>query len=278
MSSTEGETADRANRRPCLSLPHALCAVARERDYEINLDDLCAAMGLSFAVTAVAEEPDNSKWVLYARDAFLIPAARLFGMTIRDMHPPEAAIGVAKSMEFSQHFDASYRPLILRALEHNQPVLAWQGWSLSPIAHVHDPQAVGFGPRGPSSSARKRPGANCCGHTDMLWGVITSACKDGVGFRGSVHTSANDVAELTLHRPPVQLYVIESIVKTKPDTEELLDLAGDHARQVLDNALADRFGITTGPGAYDDWIDRLRARDAKLPLYLLEMTGNDPRP
>ena len=68
--------------------------------------------------------------------------------------------------------------------------------------------------------------------------------------------------------------MIESIAKTSPDKEELLAMARDHAKQVLDNALADRFGITTGPGAYDDWIRRLRARDAKLPSYLLEMTGN----
>lgn len=274
MSSIADLSTDRSNAHPCLSLPHALCAVAHARGYEIDLDDLCAAMGLSFTVTAIPEEPDSSKWTLYARDAFLVPAARLFGMTIRDIHPPEAAIGVAKSVEFSQHFDASYRPIILRALEHNQPVLAWQGWPASPIAHVRDPEGADFDSRTPSSSAGKRPEAICCGHTDMLWGVITNPCEDGVGFRGTIHASPDDAAELTLHRPPVQLYVIESIVQTKPDAEEVLAMARDHAKQVLDNALSDRFGVTTGPRAYDDWIERLRARDVKVPSYLLEITAN----
>ena len=72
----------------------------------------------------------------------------------------------------------------------------------------------------------------------------------------------------------MQVYVVESIAPSKPDPQELRDMAIAHASIVLGNGLADRFGVTTGPGAYDDWIDRLRTSDAKFPSYLLEITYN----
>lgn len=254
---------------PCLSLPRALCAVAQSAGFELDLKELCAAMGLSFTPLSVRGEPSTDKWRMYARDAFLIPAGRLFGMTIREIHPPEAAIGIADLPEFKQHFDASYRPLIERALEHDQAVLAWQGW----------------------------PGAWA-----LHWGVITDTCADGIGFAGWVpgahglepadsalcsseasprraidttalgaRTTEARRIDVTLERPPVQVYVVESIVLCKPDPQELRDMAIAHARIVLENGLADRFDVATGPGAYDDWIDRLRTSNAKLPSYLLEI-------
>ena len=242
---------------PCLSLPHALCAVARDAGLEVDFYDLCSAMGLSFTPASVRGEPSTDKWRMYARDAFLIPAGRLFGMTIREIHPPEAAQGIAELPEFEQHFDASYRPLIERALEHDQPVLAWQGWP---------------------------------GEWALHWGVITETCADGIGFAGwvpgttalepgtiapcsseaSPHRATDTTAsgsrsteakrpDVTLERPPVQVYVVESIAPCKPDPQELRDMAIAHARIVLGNGLADRFGVTTGPGAYADWIERLGA-------------------
>ncbi len=240
---------------PCLSLPYALCAVAHTAGLNVDLYDLCAAMGLSFMPTSVRGEPSTDKWRMYARDAFLIPAGRLFGMTIREIHPPEAAQGIAELPEFKQHFDASYRPLIERALEHDQPVLAWQGWP---------------------------------GEWALHWGVITETCADGIGFAGWVpgttglepgievpssgeslscrdrNTSASGSRstearrpDVKLERPPVQIYVVESIAPCKPDPQELQDMTIAHAGVVLGNGLADRFGVTTGPGAYDHWIERL---------------------
>ncbi|UCC31209.1 MAG: hypothetical protein JSU86_02815, partial [Phycisphaerales bacterium] len=113
---------------PGMSLTFALQALAHDAGYEINLDDLNAALGLPWMTPAVPRERDLACWPMYARDAFLAEAGRLFGMNIRDIHPPEAARGLNGFPEFQQHFDASYRPLILKALEHNQAVLAWQGW------------------------------------------------------------------------------------------------------------------------------------------------------
>jgi hypothetical protein len=225
-----------------LSLPLSLHVLAGDAGYEIDCDDLNAAMGLSWMTTAVPGEDDPARWAMYARDAFLVEAARLFGMTIRDIHPPEAARGLDGLPEFEQHFDASYRPLILRALEHRQPVLAWQGWP---------------------------------GDRRMLWGIITETGDGGVGFsgrvprssearpcadeRGSTVPSTSTVSchdRVTLESPPVQLYIVETITPTQPDPQELLDLALGNGRRIFDNALADRFGVITGTAAYDAWIAR----------------------
>ncbi len=233
-----------------MSLTHALCAIADRVGYAIDLDDLNAALGLSWMSIAVPSEPDPACWPMYARDAFLVEAGRLFGMTIRDMHPPEAARGLSDAAEFRQHFDASYRPLVLRALEHDQTVLAWQGWP---------------------------------GDMRLLWGIITGTSDAGVGLRGRVacpsgraawpseappcpsepprdmpapSARANRTPEVvTLEHPPVQLYVVETVVATQPDPQELLDLAHEHAKQVLSDTLHDRFGVITGPAAYDAWIE-----------------------
>ncbi len=258
--------------RPCLSLPYALCAVARDAGLEVDLYDLCAAMGLSFMPTSVRGEPSADKWRMYARDAFLIPAGRLFGMTIREIHPPEAAQGIAELPEFEQHFDASYRPLIERALEHDQPVLAWQGWPGEWALHwggITETCAAGIGFAGwlpGSTGVELDTSVPCSSETTPRRDTNTSAA-------GSRSTEARR-PDVTLERPPVQVYVVESIASCQPDPQELRDMAIAHARIVLGNGLADRFGVTTGPGAYEAWIDRLRAIDAKLPSYLLGIPEN----
>lgn len=241
-----------------LSLPHALRALARETGQEIDLDDLCAAMGLAMMAIAVPEEPDVGCWPLYARDAFLIPAARLFGLTVREMHPPQAARGLRDAAEFRQHFDASYRPLILRALEHDQPVLAWQGWPGQAVA---------------------------------LWGVIVESCNEGVGFRGNVAwpSEAPPCANaresnlpapaawhprMVLERPPVQLYVVEKIERNDPPTMELYATAFMHADSVCRNTLVDRFGVLTGHEAYAIWLERAEALDQKMSSNHPKLIGH----
>jgi hypothetical protein len=220
-----------------MSLTHALCAIADRAGYAIDPDDLNAALGLSWMSIAVPSEPDPGCWPMYARDAFLVEAGRLFGMTIRDMHPPEAARGLSDAAEFTQHFDASYRPLVLRALEHDQPVLAWQGWP---------------------------------GDMRLAWGIITGTSDAGIGLRGRVAWPSGAGSDrtpevVTLDHPPVQLYVVETIAATQPDPQELLDLALEHAKQVLSDALHDRFGVITGPAAYDTWIEHSKDVGRALP-------------
>ncbi len=217
---------------PCESLLHAVQAIARNANLDIDADDLRAAMGLPFLVTAVPDEPDLGRWMRYARDAFLIPAARLFGMTIRDLHPPAAACGLRDRAEFRQHFDASYRPLIHRALENNQPVLAWQGWP---------------------------------GDASMLWGVITDTSDNDIGFVGRIHSSESTYVKHEFQAPPVQLYVVEAITPRTPLPHDLIDLSFDHARIALRNELTTHFGVQTGPTALDVWVNRFQPEPPPEP-------------
>lgn len=177
---------------------------------------------------AVRDEDHPCRWPLYARDAFVIEAARQFGLTLRELHPPQAAHGLRLAPEFDQHFDASYRPIIFRALEHGQPVLAWQGWP---------------------------------GNARLLWGLIERTCQDGVGFHGRVYSSESRTEELLLEHPPVQLYVIETVTPTQPSPDDLWEMAQAHARLILNNKLIERFGVETGPTAFDRWIEVLHTLD-----------------
>lgn len=215
------------------SLVFALQSVAQGAGYEINGDDLSAAMGLSWLTTAVPNEPDVSLWPMYARDAFLVDAGALFGLTIRELHPPEAARGLDRSAEFGQHFAASYRPLVLRALEHGQPVLAWQGFP---------------------------------GDRAMMWGMIGEACREGIGLRGSTHTSEGAEGLDLLEKPPVQIYVVEQVSPTVPPSGAVLGMALSNARVVLSGGLRRRFDVLTGPDAFEEWIERWgQAKQAPAP-------------
>jgi len=198
---------------PSGSLARALCAIGRSAGHEIDLGDLIAAMGLSWMACTEPDEPNVADWSMYARDAFLIPAAQLFGLTVREVHPPPAARGLDRAAEFEQHFDASYRPLIHRALEHGQPVLAWRGW----------PKVW-----------------------KLWWGVISETCNEGVGFRGKLYPSPDlsFVESHVLSAPPTQLYVVETISPRHPTKRELDEFGAEQRRIVQSGKLDERFGIT----------------------------------
>ena len=68
---------------------------------------------------------------------------------------------------------------------------------------------------------------------------------------------------MTLNNPPVQLYVVETITPAQPEPDAVLSLALDHARRILNNELEQRFGVRTGPAAYDAWIAKVRSDDAQ---------------
>lgn len=159
------------------SLAFAVRAIARQAGVKIDHSELVAALGWEIsAVPSVAATP-----AMFDRDARLIEAGKLFGMQIREVHPPEAARGLEAAAEFDQHFDASYRPLILRALENNQGVIAWRGWA---------------------------------GERELSWGWIRAACDEGVGFRGATIWSEQELNSLRndlLVRPAVQLYIVERV-------------------------------------------------------------------
>ncbi len=229
------------------SLTDSLCAVARRRGSELQRDELHAVLGLSFLIGVPTDETISPQfWPMFARDAFIVEGARVFGFGIRDVHPPDAAVGLDHVSAFRQHFEASYKPLIARALENNQAVLAWQGW--------------------PGEDAFQWGVIGAMGEGDAGLGMVG---RTGSGLRGD-ETSASEVE---LVDPPVQLYMIETYDPAEPTADELFRVACRHARRALENQCGDRFGVTTGPAAIDLWIDRVRqldGGDGLLPARVAE--------
>lgn len=161
--------------RPAESLTFAVRAIARAAGIEIGHAALNDALG--YLPPALGGDAGS----MYGRDARLVEAGKNFGMQIRGVHPPEAARGLEDAPEFEQHFDLSYRPLILRALENGQHVLAWRGWA---------------------------------GGRELSWGWIRTAGTDGIGFRGATIWSEAELKTLRddlLTKPAIQLYIVERI-------------------------------------------------------------------
>lgn len=113
------------------SLAVALRAAQPPCSNPLTIDDVTALLGLGAAFTA-DRAGCARRWPLLARDAAIHPAAALLGLRLRDLHPPDAAVGLASSAEYPGHFADSYLPLIRRALHVGQPVLCWGGFSQSP--------------------------------------------------------------------------------------------------------------------------------------------------
>lgn len=205
-----------------VGLRAVLAAHGAPREY----DELIALLGLGAAFVAVRGECPGH-WPTHARDAALVETADRLGLRLRDLHPPDAAIGLETSAEFPQHFQDSYVPLILRALQHGQTALAWRGW--------------------PS------PG-------QYEWGVITAA--DGDQLYGYAPGGNGQLMPLT--GPAYQVYVVEE--HRPPDARNLEPAAlFEHAarvsRALWDGAPALRFGVKTGTAAYQLWSDALADAD-----------------
>jgi hypothetical protein len=204
------------------SLGLALRAVAEAAGGEADYDALCAAMGVSLAAVSARCEPAPGWWQVYGRDAFVEPAARLFGIRLRNLSPPDVGVEMVTAAEFSQHFEASYAPLIRTAIGNNQPVLAWQGWA---------------------------------GTSAMFWGAITGIVDDQ--FEGVTLWSPGRVQ---LTGPALQCYVVEECEPQLAPRDQLLAMSLRHADAYLNRAPfapvvagIDVAGIVTGPAAYDAW-------------------------
>lgn len=211
------------------SLALALRAVARAIGADLHYDEVCAALGVSLVAIAGPTASSPAWWPTFGRDAFLAPTARLFGMHLRDLHPPEVGLDMLWAEEFPQHFELSYKPLIRRALENGQPVLAWGSWE-----------------------ANAAP----------LWGVITASA--GADFLGIVPGGTGPVR---LGRPALQCYVVEGLEPRTPPAEELMAAVVGHANAYLSRpeALFRHLApagskIVTGPAAYDAWATWLEAQ------------------
>jgi hypothetical protein len=165
------------------SLTAALVELLRAAGGHTSPADMNAALGISF-VTLATTNPDPAEWVQAGRDFNVEPAAALFGIRLRDLHPRDAAAGLRSAPEFQQHFADSYYPLIRRSLEHHEPVLAYRGW----------------------------PGTAC-----RNWGVITGVDKDG-RLTGVVLAADSIVA---LESAAVQCYVVESVSPAEPANQAI---------------------------------------------------------
>ncbi|MHC4065832.1 MAG: hypothetical protein ACYSUI_15230 [Planctomycetota bacterium] len=213
------------------SLALSLQAVIRRAGLEVDYDSLCSALGLSLMTSSTGRDDDClGWWMAHGRDVRLLEAAALFGLRLRDVHPPDAARDLDRAPEFAQHFEASYRPIVLRALENGQPVIAWRGW--------------------PDRS-------------HSMWGVITEPSADGVGLAGATIWSDGRIVPLVA--PPVQLYVVEEAAPRRPSGAELLRAAIEATRGVLNNEPDGRWNIVTGLEAYNLWAQRLIADQACPP-------------
>ena len=212
------------------SLALALQAVAGWAGLELDYDSLCAAAGLSFMTASTGRDDDClASWMARGRDACLVEAAALFGLRLREIHPPDAARDLDRAPEFAQHFEASYQPIVRHALKNGQPVLAWGGW------------------------ADRR---------HAMWGVITEPDARGIGLAGTTIWSAGRTVPLI--SPPAQLYVVEEVAPRRPTDQVLLCLSINAARRALHDELGGRWGLVTGPRAYDHWALRL-AGDVVCP-------------
>ena len=122
---------------------------------EVGDDDLCAVLGRPLLCPALPGEARLECWAAAGHDAFLVDAARLFGLSLRALQPPRATRGLEQAAEFAQHFEASYLPFVAAALAHGQPVLAWSG---PPRADIAGPGWVlvtrGGGGRGGTHGSR----------------------------------------------------------------------------------------------------------------------------
>jgi hypothetical protein len=196
------------------SLAVAVRGVLRSLGQEHSYAELVSILGIGALFTAVPHDPLR-RWSQAARDAALLPASSRLGLRLRDLHPPAAAAGLEQSAEFALHFEDSYLPLIRRAVEHEQPVLAWCGW--------------------------QRP-------EDFRWGVIT-----GVEDGRAVGCPAGESQPRPLLGPALQVYVIERREPGTVDSAQLLKFVAELAVAEWTGLLACAAGVQTGAAAWQTW-------------------------
>ncbi|TWT45560.1 hypothetical protein RAS1_19880 [Phycisphaerae bacterium RAS1] len=205
---------------PCESLAVALCAVLADRGVSVSYEQLVFELGLGMALTADPGRP-VWQWAELARDAALVETAALHGLRVRDMHPPDAAVGLESSAEYPQHFEDSYRPLIRRALEYGQVVLAWGGWP-PPAEHEW--------------------GVICEQRGEALLGFVNGGDRRAVRHAGS----------------SPQAYVVEDVVPAAPSAPDVIAHAVASTLRFWDGSLADSHGVQSGEEAYVRWIATTR--------------------
>jgi hypothetical protein len=119
---TIGSSRSDAGRGAPDSLMLCLQAVLRVYGREVPYDEL-----LALAPRRTEGGPEMPRDAA-GQHAFLVEAAKRFGLEVRELHPPDATPLPPTPREFDWHFRDSYLPFIRTALERDEPVLAWMGW------------------------------------------------------------------------------------------------------------------------------------------------------
>ncbi len=212
-------------------LPLVLRALITSDGTVPSYDAVNAALGLSVTPVAVKAVDDLSRWPAYGRDFHLAPVASMLGLHLRHLHPPDVGLDMSRADEFDQHFELSYRPLIQRALENDQPVIAWRGWE---------------------------------DETLPSWGVVTG--MSGRMFTGCM---AGTGKTYVLTGSAWQCYVVERQEKTAVDEVDLATAALRHADTMLQvgmlQAEAGRAvgDVLLGDAAHLHWRGWLETSDPK---------------
>jgi hypothetical protein len=214
----------RASAERCETLVLSLLAILEAcggwTEYE-DYDDLAAVTGVAFMATYAPDVPDPAWWPAFGRHAFLKPAARAYGLTLRELHPPEAAPLPQAPPEFAGHFRDSYAPFIREAICRDEPALAWMGW----------------------------PPPNA-----LDWGVICAFDEEEGLFRG---ITTGHTWPVPLAGPAVQVYVLQEYTPKQPIPELCLRAALGRAALIYNNRLDPSFGVVTGPEAIVRWREAL---------------------
>lgn len=212
------------------ALPHALNAMLRAYGAAVDPDEGSAVLGVAFMTTFAERAAPPARWNTYGLHAFLEPAARLYGLELRDLHPPSAAPLPHPPPEYELHFRDSYLPFIRAALARGEPVLAWMGWP--------PPCETG-------------------------WGVVTG--WDERAQRCIGQTFASRGRPTPLPNAAVQVYTVQGFAPAGPTAVEVLSAVVERANLTLSNRIPDEFGVVTGPTALAELRRSVIADDTPSP-------------
>lgn len=199
-----------------------------------------AALGYGLCLHAAPRQTDSRGWPAYGQDALACDAGLKLGVHLRDLHPPQAAVGLELAPEFAEHYVDSYIPLLVAALDQGLPVLAWRACSQAPWAWV------------------------CLHAYDHSEGRMLARLQTGAQTR---------IVPADL--PAVQCYAVEQVVQTtwttqgpdpqptapEPAGPELARLAVGQAARMHDPRLLELLGLRSGAAA----IEALAAASAAGP-------------
>jgi hypothetical protein len=228
---------------PSQSLLLSLEAVLAVYGRCVHRDELAVVLGDAFLLTYAAEARPGEQWNTYGRHAFLETAARLYGLELRDLHPPDAAPLPLTPPEFEDHFVDSYLPLVRTALEHEHPAVAWMGWP--------PPQRA-------------------------IWGVITA--YDPAHGRCLGHSIYSEGRPVALTAAPVQVYTAQEYREADSNRSACIQAALDRAAVLLGNRLPAKYRVISGVAALEKWRSAVvEGARAEVPPQLLQSFVNGRR-